>query len=363
MPLGRPLAEAGGEPVEELGGQRDFGQKHQSLPALPQGLGDRFEIDLRLARSRHALKQRRGERPLGDSGRQILRRPALIGVELRRAEFGVERCGDRRRLERDGLQRAVLDQSVDHARRALGPEAQFGLRDRRLGDGERGKNAGARIRHAPRRLACRSDAEFRRRRLDDLADPDRHAKHHAAGAQRPARDPIDEVAQGSAERRPIADPGDGLEIVAAALSNRPDDAGRAPRSERHADAGARLERQAGRGAIAVGGVDRHGDQDVDDACSRALRRPEAWEACAGLARARRRKASASEESLPLRRSTNARYFVADVAAAAVGTPTSLQAFPTFIAIEGSSGKRSRATDTVSVANFENWRQKRSSWSQ
>ena len=87
---------------------------------------------------------------------------------------------------------------------------------------------------------------------------DRHAQHHAARGERPARDPVDEVAQRLAERRPVADRRDRFEIVAAALAHRPDDAGRVARAERHADEGARFEPRVGGRAVAVGGVDRDG---------------------------------------------------------------------------------------------------------
>ena len=52
MPGGGLHAEAGGESVEELGGERDLGHEDQGLPALAHGLGHRLEIDLRLAGAR-----------------------------------------------------------------------------------------------------------------------------------------------------------------------------------------------------------------------------------------------------------------------------------------------------------------------
>ena len=69
MPLGRPRAEARREAVEELGGQRDLRQEHQRLAPLPQGFGDRLEIDLGLARAGHAFEQGRRERARGDARR------------------------------------------------------------------------------------------------------------------------------------------------------------------------------------------------------------------------------------------------------------------------------------------------------
>ena len=65
---------------------------------------------------------------------------------------------------------------IEHAARS----ASVGLGDRRLGAGERGEHARARLRHADGRLAGDDDAEFRRRRLERLVGADRHAQHHAA---------------------------------------------------------------------------------------------------------------------------------------------------------------------------------------
>ena len=61
MPLRRARAEARGEAVEEGAGQRDLRQQDQRLPAAPQRLGDRLEIDLRLAGAGDAVEQRDGE--------------------------------------------------------------------------------------------------------------------------------------------------------------------------------------------------------------------------------------------------------------------------------------------------------------
>ena len=68
MPLGRPCAETRREPIEKLPGERDLRQQHQRLPFLPQSLGDRLEINFRLARSRHALEQGGRERAIPPRG-------------------------------------------------------------------------------------------------------------------------------------------------------------------------------------------------------------------------------------------------------------------------------------------------------
>jgi hypothetical protein len=71
MPGHRLTAETGGEASQERLGQRDLGQQDEYLPALPNGLGNRLEIDLGLARSGDAVEQDRVE-PLADGGFQAV---------------------------------------------------------------------------------------------------------------------------------------------------------------------------------------------------------------------------------------------------------------------------------------------------
>ena len=268
MPFGRPPAEAGREPVEELGRQRNFRQEHERLPALPKRLGDGLEIDFRLARSGHAFEQRRGEGALRDAGGEIARRGALVGIERARAEVRIERGGDGFRRQFDAGERPLRDEAVDDADRALRLFGEVGLGERTRRLDERGEDAGARFRHPRGRASRRDDAEFRRRRRGDLVGADRHAQHHAPRRQRPARHPVDEIAERLSQRRPVADLGDALQIVAAALPQRPDDAGRLPRPERDADHGSGFERHARHDAIAVGDIDRDRDQHVRDTSHR-----------------------------------------------------------------------------------------------
>ncbi len=257
VPFRRPRAEPRREPVEELGGQRDFRQQHERLPPLPQRLGDRLEIDLRLARAGDAFEQRRGKGAGRDAGGEVVGRGLLVGVEDRRTEVGIE-------VGCDPLGRQFDERRARRPRRGRRSRSRS---SRQLGERGLGMRRGARAsaastRPAPRscarRLAGRDDAEFLRGRLQNLMGADRHAQHHAARAQRPAGDPVDEVAQRFLQRRPVAHGGDGFQVVAARLARRPDDAGRMARPERHADEGARLEGEVGRGAVAVGGVDRDG---------------------------------------------------------------------------------------------------------
>ena len=74
MPFGRTRAEAGGEAIEKLRGQRNLRQQHERLAPVPQGLGDRLEIDLGLARACHAFEQGGRERASGGAAHEIVGR-------------------------------------------------------------------------------------------------------------------------------------------------------------------------------------------------------------------------------------------------------------------------------------------------
>ena len=228
VPLGRPRAEAGGETVEELRRQRDLRQQHQRLPPGAQGRGDRLEIDFGLARAGDAFEQDRARRPRSNRLLKRLRGGALVGRKRQGGAFGVERRRGGIGVERDELERAVVDEAVDDADAASRRRGERGAGLRRL-DGQRRHHALARRRQARGRLGGRLNRKFRRRRRGGLGAARRHAQRHAARGERPARDPIDEVAHRGLERRPVAPGGDRFEIAAVALANRPDDAGRGAR--------------------------------------------------------------------------------------------------------------------------------------
>ena len=67
MPFGRTHAEALGEAIEKLRGQRDLRHQDQHLLVAPDRFGHRLEIDLGLARAGDAVDQRHREAALGDS--------------------------------------------------------------------------------------------------------------------------------------------------------------------------------------------------------------------------------------------------------------------------------------------------------
>ena len=83
MPFGRTHAEALGEAIEELRGERDLRHQDQHLLVAPDRLGHRLEIDLGLARAGNAIDQRHREAALRDG------RAQSIGCcALRVGEFG-----------------------------------------------------------------------------------------------------------------------------------------------------------------------------------------------------------------------------------------------------------------------------------
>ena len=81
MPFRRPHAEALGEAVEELRGERDLRHQDQRLPAAPDRLGHRLEIDLGLARAGDAVDQRHRKAALVDGRAQRIGRGALRRVK------------------------------------------------------------------------------------------------------------------------------------------------------------------------------------------------------------------------------------------------------------------------------------------
>jgi hypothetical protein len=78
VPQHRRRAEPLLEAVEEVFGQRDFGQQDQHLPPHPQRLGDGFEIGLGLARPGHPVEQEGGKFGLAHRVGKDVRRLALL---------------------------------------------------------------------------------------------------------------------------------------------------------------------------------------------------------------------------------------------------------------------------------------------
>ena len=113
MPGDGRAAEARLEALEERLGERDFGEQNQRLLALAKAFGDRFEIDLGLARPGHSVEQD-GIEALADRGCEARRRLALVVVEVRRRVIGIGQASGRSAVDRDGFERAGVDQAAQH---------------------------------------------------------------------------------------------------------------------------------------------------------------------------------------------------------------------------------------------------------
>ncbi len=130
VPQHRRRAEPLLEAVEEVFGQRDFGQQDQHLPLHPQRLRNGFEIGLGLARSGHPVEQEGGKLRLAHRVGKDVRRLALL-----RAQRDLDEIGPRGRIgavaiDLYRLECAVVDKPAQHAFGNPGDPRQFV--DRRL---------------------------------------------------------------------------------------------------------------------------------------------------------------------------------------------------------------------------------------
>ena len=179
MPLGRLGAEALGEAVEELRGERDFRHQDQRLPLVPDVFRDALEIDFGLAGAGDTVEQRDGVAALVDRGAQRVGGGQLQQREIGFLKIRVRRPRHRFGRQHDRLQRAFVDQPVDHA----GADAGFlrGLAFRaREPIGEQRQHARARRRHALRRGPRQPHADALAAGAEMFPHAQRHAQHHAA---------------------------------------------------------------------------------------------------------------------------------------------------------------------------------------
>ena len=115
MPFRRPHAEARSETVEELRGERDLRHENKSLPAGANRVGNGFEINFGLAGPGDAIEQRHRIFVLGDGGFQFIGGGFLIGGEIGGDKIRVGFFRDRLGRQHQRLQRALVDQAVNHA--------------------------------------------------------------------------------------------------------------------------------------------------------------------------------------------------------------------------------------------------------
>ena len=258
MPLRRPRAEAGGEAVEEGAGERDFRQQDQRLLAPAQRLGDRLEIDLRLARAGDAVQQRDGK-ALADGLDQRGGGLGLLCRQDRARMVRVRLGGDRARGELDDLERALGEEAVDHAGGDAGRDRQAGFRPGEA-VGRELEHAAARPGHPLRRRAGEAHARHRPLRLERLGRAQHHAQHHAARGERVVGEPVDEADERFRQRRGVVDVLDLAQLLARHVVRRPgpDGAKHEPRAERHGDD--RAGRQRPVAGVGIGCADRHRHQ-------------------------------------------------------------------------------------------------------
>ena len=275
MPLGGAAAEALLEPLQELVGQRDFGQQDQHLRmGLAQRLRDRLEIDLGFARAGDAIQQRRAKAALGDALAELGRRRRLALAQIRLAEIGLGSQRTRaRKLCPDQATR--LREPVDHGSTHLGRVHQPLLGPHRV-IGEHRQNALARRRHARRRGPAQPEAPARLLGLEHEPGAHHHLQHHALGRERVVRDPIGEGEVDRRQRRHVERRHDGLEFLGverlafAALA--PDHADALHRPQRHHHEAAGRKRLPVRNRVGVRLFQRQRQQHRHRAGGGTLRR-------------------------------------------------------------------------------------------
>jgi len=89
--------------------------------------GDRFEIDFRLSRTGDAVDERRGKGSSLQLARNCAAASACAGVKAGVAKSGSGASRDRLRRQRQHLERALVDETVDHAWRHAGLLGGLGL--------------------------------------------------------------------------------------------------------------------------------------------------------------------------------------------------------------------------------------------
>ena len=158
MPFQRTHAKTLREAIEELSGQRDLRHQDQRLLAAADDFGDRLEIDFGLARTGDAIEQRDVKAATRRQRPHRVDRRALLAGEFRLRKRRIGRRRRQRRRHRLDLQRALIDQPVDHARADAGFPRGFGLAVQQAVR-QHVDHPPPRRRQAPRRLTDQPHAE------------------------------------------------------------------------------------------------------------------------------------------------------------------------------------------------------------
>ena len=95
MPFCRAHAEAGGEAVEELRGERDLRHQDEALPAAADAVRHRLEIDFGLSRAGDAVEERDRIAAFGERRLQSRGGGVLVAGKIRSREIGIGLFGDR----------------------------------------------------------------------------------------------------------------------------------------------------------------------------------------------------------------------------------------------------------------------------
>ena len=185
VPFAGARAEACLDPVQEFGGQRDFGQQDQRLPSLRQAFGDGLQVHLGLARPGDPAQQRGAVTARPDRAAQRVGRRLLIRCQRLAGPRGVQRRIGQIARRLDLGQGAAGDQPLDH-RRADARQL------RQLGGGKAGaavighdlQHAGPRLGRAAGLAGARHDDAPRGGGLIDVGRARGHAQHQRQRRQR-----------------------------------------------------------------------------------------------------------------------------------------------------------------------------------
>ena len=274
MPQHRRRAEPLLEAVEEVLGQRDFGQQDQHLPPHPQRLRNGFEIGLGLARSGHPVEQEGGKFRLAHRVGEDVGRLALL-----RAQRDLDEIGPRGRIgavaiDLHRFECAVIDQPAQHAFGNPGDPCQ--LADRRLLAFQRVQCRLALRRHAFGHAAGQPIFGHRHGALERAARCQRHPRHAGERGDVVVRGPFDQPPERGGQRRHGQHPAQIAQLLHRNFGSRepfsfPDDPDNRARTQRAFDHGPRSDIHA-LGHLVV----ERAESGIEDEAAHAVHGPAIW---------------------------------------------------------------------------------------